>query len=74
MKEKNEIVGGNMVVIGLVIGLIAFIAPIAILISIISAFIKRNNKDDKGNFEETIRGMYIYIILSTFRILQLMKG
>ena len=63
MKEKNEMVGGNMVVIGLVIGLIAFIAPIAILISIISAFIKRNNKDDKGNFEETIRGMYIYIIL-----------
>lgn len=63
MKEKNEIVGGNMVVIGLVIGLIAFIAPIAILILIISAFIKRNNKDDKGNFEETIRGMYIYIIL-----------
>lgn len=63
MKEKNEMVGGNMVVIGLVIGLIAFIAPIAILILIISAFIKRNNKDDKGNFEETIRGMYIYIIL-----------
>ena len=63
MKEKNEIVGGNMVVIGLLIGLIAFIAPIAILILIISAFIKRNNKDDKGNFEETIRGMYIYIIL-----------
>lgn len=52
-----------MVVIGLLIGLIAFIAPIAILILIISAFIKRNNKDDKGNFEETIRGMYIYIIL-----------
>lgn len=63
MKEKNEMVGGNMVVIGLVIGLIAFIAPIAILILITSAFIKRNNKDDKGNFEETIRGMYIYIIL-----------
>ena len=63
MKEKNEMVGGNMVVIGLVIGLIAFIAPIAILILIISAFIKRNNKDDKENFEETIRGMYIYIIL-----------
>lgn len=63
MKEKNEMVGGNMVVIGLLIGLIAFIAPIAILILIISAFIKRNNKDDKGNFEETIRGMYIYIIL-----------
>lgn len=63
MKEKNEIVGGNMVVIGLLIGLIAFIAPIAILILIISAFIKRNNKDDKENFEETIRGMYIYIIL-----------
>lgn len=51
-----------MVVIGLLVGLIVCIAPIAVLVLIISAFMKRN-KEDKGNFEETIRGIYVYIIL-----------
>lgn len=51
-----------MVVVGLLIGLIACIVPIAILILIISAVVKRN-KEDKGHFEETIRNVYIYIIL-----------
>lgn len=51
-----------MVVVGLLIGLVACLVPIAILVLIISAVIKRN-KDDKGNFEETIRNIYVYIIL-----------
>ena len=50
-----------MVVVGLLIGLVACLVPIAILVLIISAVIKRN-KDDKGNFEETIRNIYVYII------------
>ena len=51
-----------MVVVGLLIGLVACLAPIAILVLIISAVVKRN-KEDKGNFEETIRNIYVYIIL-----------
>ena len=51
-----------MIVVGLLIGLIACVAPIAILVLIISAIVKRN-KEDKGNFEETIRSIYVYIIL-----------
>lgn len=51
-----------MVVIGLLVGLIVCIAPIAVLVLIISAFMKRN-KEEKSNFEETIRGIYVYIIL-----------
>ena len=33
-----------------------------ILVLIISAIVKRN-KEDKGNFEESIRNVYVYIIL-----------
>lgn len=51
-----------MVVLGLLAGLIACIGPIAILVLIISAIVKRN-KEDKGNFEESIRNVYVYIIL-----------
>lgn len=51
-----------MVVIGLLVGLIVCIVPIAVLVLIISAFMKRN-KEEKSNFEETIRGIYVYIIL-----------
>ena len=51
-----------MVVIGLLVGLIVCITPIVVLVLIISAFMKRN-KEDKGNFEESIRGIYVYIIL-----------
>lgn len=51
-----------MVVVGLLMGLIAFIVPISILVLIISAVAKRN-KEDKNNFEETIRNVYVYIIL-----------
>ena len=51
-----------MVVVSVLIGLIACIVPVAILILIISAIVKRN-KEDKGQFEETIRNVYVYIIL-----------
>ena len=51
-----------MVVIVLLVGLIVCIVPIAVLVLIISAFMKRN-KEEKSNFEETIRGIYVYIIL-----------
>lgn len=51
-----------MIVVGLLVGLIMFIIPIAILVLIISAIVKRS-KEDKGNFEESIRNIYIYIIL-----------
>lgn len=51
-----------MVVVALLFGLIACIVPIAVLVLIISAIVKKN-KEDKGNFEETIRSIYIYIIL-----------
>ena len=51
-----------MVIIGLLIGLIVCVAPIATIILIITA-IARRNKDDKNNFTETIRNIYVYIIL-----------
>ena len=51
-----------MVVIGLLIGLLACIFPIAIVVLIVSAIVKKN-KEDKSNFEETIRNIYVYIIL-----------
>ena len=47
-----------MVVVSVLIGLIACIVPVAILILIISAIVKRN-KEDKGQFEETIRNVYV---------------
>lgn len=49
------------VVIGLM-GLIACIIPIAVVVLIISAVVKKS-KEDKSNFEEVIRNIYIYIIL-----------
>ena len=51
-----------MVIIALLIGLIVSVAPIAIVVLIITAIIKRN-KEDKNNFGETIRNIYVYIIL-----------
>lgn len=51
-----------MVVLGILAVLILCIAPIAILVLIISAIVKRN-KEDKGNFEESIRNIYIYMVL-----------
>ena len=51
-----------MVIVGLLIGIVACIVPIAILVLIISAVVKKS-KDSKNNFEDSIRNMYIYIIL-----------
>ena len=51
-----------MIIVGLLIGAVACIIPIAILVLIISTVIKKS-KDSKNNFEESIRNIYIYIIL-----------
>ena len=46
----------------IVFGLLICIVPVAIVILIIQAISKRN-KDDKHGFDETIRNVYIYLIL-----------
>lgn len=51
-----------MVVIGLLIGLLVCAAPIIVITLIITAIVKRN-KEDKNNFDETVRNIYVYIIL-----------
>ena len=51
----------------LIIGIIVFIFPIAIIALIISSIVKKN-KEGKGknnSFERNIRNIYIYIILIT---------
>lgn len=49
-------------IIGLLVGLVVCIIPIAILVLIISAVVKKG-KENKNNFEESIRNIYVYIIL-----------
>jgi len=49
-------------VVALILGLLACIIPIALIVLIISAIVKKS-KDSKVLFEETIRSTYIYIIL-----------
>ena len=51
-----------MVIVVLLIGLLACIIPIGIVSLIISAVVKRN-KDSKVSFEDSIRSIYVYIIL-----------
>lgn len=51
-----------MVILGLLIGFIAFIIPIAIIVLIISAIVKKG-KENKDQFEESVRNIYIYTIL-----------
>ena len=46
----------------IVFGLLICIVPVAIVILIIQAISKRN-KDEKQCFDETIRNVYIYLIL-----------
>lgn len=43
--------------------LLVFAIPIAIIVLIVQAIVKRNSKEDKKDFEEIIRGIYIYLIL-----------
>ena len=51
-----------MGVIIALISLIIFLAPIAVVIFIISVFV-RKSKEEKIEFEEIVRNIYIYIIL-----------
>lgn len=51
-----------MGVVIVLMGLISCIIPIAVVVLIISAIVKKS-KEDKSNFEEVIRNIYIYIIL-----------
>ena len=45
-----------------IFGILICVVPVAIVILIIQAISKRN-KDDKHGFDETIRNVYIYLIL-----------
>ena len=51
-----------MVIVILLIGLLACIIPIGIISLIISAVVKKN-KESKVSFEDSIRSIYVYIIL-----------
>ena len=51
-----------MAIVVLLIGLLACIIPVGIIILIISAVVKKG-KDSKGNFDDSIRSIYTYIIL-----------
>lgn len=51
-----------MVIVVLLIGLLACIIPIGIISLIISAVVKKN-KESKTSFEDSIRSIYVYIIL-----------
>ena len=51
-----------MGILVLIMGLIAGLAPIAILIVIVAAIVKKS-KESKNSFEDTVRNVYIYIIL-----------
>ena len=51
-----------MVIVVLLIGLLACIIPIGIISLIISAVVKKN-KESKVSFEDSIRSIYVYIIL-----------
>ena len=51
-----------MAIVALLIGLIACVVPIAVVVLIITAIVKRN-KEDRNTFDETIRNIYVYIVL-----------
>lgn len=51
-----------MAIVILLIGLLACIIPIGIIVLIVSAVVKKG-KDSKGNFDDSIRSIYTYIIL-----------
>ena len=51
-----------MIVVGILMGIIAFILPIAIIVLIVSA-INKKSKESKSSFEDSIRNIYIYFIL-----------
>lgn len=51
-----------MVIVVLLIGLLALIIPVGIISLIVSAVVKKN-KESKTSFEDSIRSIYVYIIL-----------
>jgi len=51
-----------MVIVVLLIGLLACIIPVGIISLIVSAVVKKN-KESKSSFEDSIRSIYVYIIL-----------
>ena len=51
-----------MVILGILAGTLFFILPIIIIVLIVVALSKKN-KDNKTEFEESVRNVYIYIIL-----------
>lgn len=51
-----------MVIVVLLIGLLACVIPVGIISLIISAVVKKN-KESKVSFEDSIRSIYVYIIL-----------
>ena len=51
-----------MVIVVLLIGLLACIIPVGIISLIISAVVKKS-KESKVSFEDSIRSIYVYIIL-----------
>lgn len=51
-----------MYVITILIAMVIFIAPIAILAAIVSASVKKTN-GNKSSFEHSVRNVYIYLIL-----------
>jgi len=51
-----------MVIVVLLIGLLACVIPIGIISLIVSAVVKKN-KESKTSFEDSIRSIYVYIIL-----------
>ena len=59
-----------MMVVSIIIILLCLLLPIAIISIIVSAIVKRN-KEEKSDFENTIRGIYSYsiLILSLFAII-----
>ena len=46
-----------------IILLLVCIIPIAVIVLIVQAIVKRNHKEEKKDFEEIVRGIYIYLIL-----------
>lgn len=51
-----------MVILGILAGTLFFILPIIIIVLIVVALSKKN-KDNKTEFEESVRNVYTYIIL-----------
>ena len=51
-----------MVILGILAGMLFFILPITIIVLIVVALSKKN-KDNKTEFEESVRNVYTYIIL-----------